>query len=78
MKYDNRKCADIIKVINSYDTSINIDLSEIYKKGISSKKVKSGLGLWEVKNLVKKVNNSQVFATIENTKFVQNLIVEKI
>ena len=44
MKFDNRKCADVIRVINTYDTSIDINLDEIYKKGVSSKKVKSGIG----------------------------------
>ena len=78
MKFDKRKCADIIRVVNTYDTSINIDLETIYKKGFSTKKVKSGIGLWEVKKLVSKVRNAQVYATIENDKFVQNLIIEKI
>lgn len=55
-KYDKRKNADVIKVINTYDTSINIDLDKIYEKGVSSKKVKSGIGLWEVKNLSRKIN----------------------
>ena len=77
MKYDNRKCADIIRVINTYDTNITIDLEKIYKKGFSSKKVKSGIGLWEVKKLVSKISNSQVYANIENDKFIQNIIIEK-
>lgn len=77
-KYDKRKNADVIKVINTYDTSINIDLDKIYEKGVSSKKVKSGIGLWEVKKLVKKNKSSQIFATIEGGKFVQNLIIERL
>ncbi len=77
MKFDNRKCADIIRVINTYDTNINIDLESIYKKGVSSKKVKSGIGLWEVKKLISKVPNSQIYPTIEKDKFVQNIIIKK-
>ncbi len=79
-KYDKRKCADVIKVINTYDTNtnININLNEIYNKGFSTKEVKSGIGLWEVKKLVNKNKNSQIYATIENNKFVQNLIIEKV
>ena len=61
MKFDNRKCADVIRVINTYDTSIDINLDEIYKKGVSSKKVKSGIGLWEVKKLIAKVPSAQIF-----------------
>ncbi|MDD3303973.1 MAG: GHKL domain-containing protein [Clostridia bacterium] len=78
MKYDKRKCADIIRVVNTYDTSIHIDLDEIYKKGFSTKQVKSGIGLWEVKKLVSKVKNAQIYATIERDKFVQNIIIEKV
>ena len=77
-RYDARKNADIIKVVNTYDTNINIDLNKIYEKGFSSKKIKSGIGLWEVKKLVKKNKNSQIYATIENGKFVQNLIIERL
>lgn len=76
--FDDKKFADVIRVINTYDTSINIDLNNIYEKGVSSKKVKSGIGLWEVKKLVKKNKHSQIYATIEKDKFVQNLIIEKV
>lgn len=78
MKYDKRKCADVINVINNYDTSITINLEDIYKKGFSTKQVKSGIGLWEVKKLVNKQKNSQIFATTEKGKFTQHLIIEKI
>lgn len=77
MKFDKRKNADIIRVINTFDTNIQIDLNKIYEKGFSTKKVKSGIGLWEVKKLIDKNKNSQVFATIEKDKFVQNIIIEK-
>lgn len=77
MKFDKRKNADTIRVINTFDTNIQIDLNKIYEKGFSTKKVKSGIGLWEVKKLVNKNKNSQVFATIEKDKFVQNIIIEK-
>jgi two-component system sensor histidine kinase AgrC len=75
--YDERKCADIIKVINSYDNNIQIDLSSIFKKGFSTKEVKSGIGLWEVKKIIDKTSNSQIFSSIENENFVQTIIIEK-
>lgn len=77
MRFDSRKCADIIRVVNTYDTNIHIDVQEIYKKGVSSKKVKSGIGLWEVKKLIDKSRNSQIYASIEKDKFIQNIIIEK-
>ena len=77
-RYDSRKNADVLKIVNTYDTSINIDLEKIYEKGVSSKKIKSGIGLWEVKKLIKKNKNSQIYPTIENNKFVQNIVIERI
>lgn len=41
MKFDNRKNADIIRVVNTYDTNITIDVNRIYEKGFSTKEVKS-------------------------------------
>ncbi|MEG2235858.1 MAG: GHKL domain-containing protein, partial [Clostridia bacterium] len=76
IKFNPRKNANIIKIYNTYDTNINIDLSSIYKKGYSSKKIKSGLGLWEVSKIISRNKNSQIYATIENNKFIQNIIIE--
>ena len=77
MKYDLRKQADIIRVYNSYDTNEHIDLKDIYNKGVSSKEIKSGIGLWEVKKMINKSNNSQIYATIKNDLFIQNITIEK-
>ena len=78
MRFDKKKCADIIRVYNTYDQKVQNNLQDIYEKGFSTKKVKSGIGLWEVKKIVTKNKHSQVFATIEHGKFVQNLIIERI
>lgn len=77
MRFDNKKCADIIRVYNTYDTSININTKDVFKKGYSSKEVKSGIGLWEVKKLIDKSGNSQIYASIEKNQFIQNIIIEK-
>lgn len=77
MRFDNKKCADVIRVYNTYDTSIHINTQDIFKKGYSSKKVKSGIGLWEVKKLIEKSRNAQIYASVEKDKFVQNIIIEK-
>lgn len=77
IRFDSKKYADVIRIYNTYDTSIQINTTDIFKKGYSSKKVKSGIGLWEVQKLIKKSGNSQIFACIEKEKFVQNIIIEK-
>ena len=77
MRFDNKKCADIIRIYNTYDTSVHINTQDIFKKGFSSKKIKSGIGLWEVKKLIDKSINSQIYASIEKGKFIQSIIIEK-
>lgn len=77
MRFDNKKCADVIRIFNTYDTSININTQDIFKKGYSSKEVKSGIGLWEVKKLIDKSKHSQIYASVEKDKFIQTIIIEK-
>ena len=74
--FDIKKNAHVIKIYNTYNNKENIDLTKIYDKGYSSKKVKSGIGLWEVKRMINSYNNSQIYATIENDFFIQNIIIE--
>lgn len=78
IKFIPKKNATLIRILNTYDTSINIELNNIFTKGYSTKKIKSGLGLWEVKKLVSKQKHSQIYSTIENNKFVQNIIIENL
>lgn len=77
-KFDKRKYSDTIRIINTYDTNIDINLKEIFKKGVSSKEIKSGIGLWEVKRLVSKQKNSQIYSSIEGNKFLQTIVIEKL
>lgn len=76
IKYVPKKNATVIRVINTFDQSIKIDLGSIYSKGYSSKKVKSGIGLWEASKIISKHKHTQMYATIENGKFIQNIVIE--
>ncbi|MEG1141708.1 MAG: GHKL domain-containing protein [Clostridia bacterium] len=76
-RFDPKKNAHVLKIHNTYDIRIDIDLLKIYEKGYSTKKVKSGIGLWEVKKIIKRYKNSQIFASIRNEKFIQTIIIEK-
>ncbi len=75
--FDDKKYADIIKISNTYDEAKSIDTNLIFEKGFSTKEVRSGIGLWEVKKLISKNSNSQIITTIENNKFIQTIIIEK-
>ena len=75
--YNKKKQADMIEIKNHIKSNSKIDLNKIFDKGESSKKVKSGLGLWEVKNIISKKNNSQIYANLEDNTFSQTIIIEK-
>lgn len=76
--YNKAKQANIIQIKNSIASNLKIDVSKIFNKGVSSKKIKSGIGLWEVKKIISSKSNSQIYANIENNKFCQTIIIEKI
>lgn len=75
--YNKRKNADSIQIKNTVKDGVNIDVNNIFNKGVSSKKVKSGLGLWEVRKIISKTKNAQIYAEYENNVFTQNIIIEK-
>jgi two-component system sensor histidine kinase AgrC len=76
IKYVPKKNATVIRILNTFDQSFKIELNSLYHKGYSTKKVKSGLGLWEASKIIARYKHSQMYATIENDKFVQNIIIE--
>ncbi len=76
--YNKLKNADMIEIDNTITDNLCIDMNNIYKKGSSSKKSKSGLGLWEVKKLISKRKNSQIFASVDQDFFSQTLVIEKV
>lgn len=63
-----------IQIENSFNT-INIDTKKIFEKGFTKKKNHSGMGLWEVKQIVKRNNNIKLTTAINNNNFIQNLEV---
>ena len=75
--YNKAKQADIIEIKNTIAKNCKIDLNKIFNKGVSSKHIKSGLGLWEVKKIISSKTNSQIYADIHNNEFSQTIIVEK-
>lgn len=76
--YNKAKQADMIEIKNTIAENSKIDLNKIFNKGVSSKGIKSGLGLWEVKKIISSKSNSQIYADIDNNEFSQTIIVEKI
>lgn len=66
------KNRNIIIISNTYkNKDINID--EIFEKGKSGKPNHSGLGLWEVRQYMKKNNNLNLYTTKDDKYFTQQL-----
>lgn len=68
----NKKQQFIIK--NSYNNK-DINIDKIYKKGYSSKEIKSGLGLWEVSNIIKDNPNLTLSTEKDSKYFIQKLTI---
>ena len=69
---DQSNSRQIILVENTYKDK-NIDTDKIYDKGFSSKENHTGLGLWEVRKLVKKNNNVNLHTSKTDKYFSQQL-----
>ena len=64
---DNKNSRQLIIVENTYKDK-DVDTEKIFEKGISGKENHTGLGLWEVRKLIKKNNNINLY-TSKNDKF---------
>lgn len=64
---DSRNNRNIILIENTY-VDKNVDLNEIFNKGVSGKEHHTGLGLWEVKQILNKNNNVNLH-TMKNDKY---------
>lgn len=62
----------IFRISNSCDNSI-ISTEKIFEKGFSTKDHNSGIGLWKVHNILTKRENANLFTTVKNNIFTQQL-----
>lgn len=66
----NRK--QVFKIKNTYFDK-NLDINKIFEKDFSTKKVKSGFGLWEIKQILKDYPNVKLIPSIDDSVFTQKL-----
>lgn len=64
---DTKNSRQLITIENTYKNK-DVDTERIFEKGISGKNSHTGLGLWEVRKILKKNNNSNLH-TSKNDKF---------
>lgn len=69
---ENKNHRDVVLIENTYvDKSVDID--KIFDKGVSGKDDHSGIGLWEVRNYVKRTDNLNLFTSKNDEFFKQQL-----
>lgn len=66
----NRK--QVFKISNTFSNK-DIDIDLIFQKDFSTKEVKSGFGLWEVNQLLKKYSNVKLITSKDDSFFTQKL-----
>lgn len=71
---DNLNGRAIITIKNTYSNK-NVDIENIFKKGISSKENHFGIGLWEVQKYVRKNQNIKLKTTKDEQYFKQELFI---
>ena len=69
---DEKNHRQLIIIENTYQNK-GVDTIKIFGKGISGKENHTGLGLWEVQNILKKNNNISLFTTKTDKYFKQQL-----
>ena len=69
---DSKNSRQVISIENTYNDK-NIDTEKIFEKGISGKENHTGLGLWEVRKLVKKNDNLNLYTSKDDKFFSQQL-----
>ena len=69
---DTKNSRQLIIVENTYNNP-DIDTEKIFEKGVSEKENHTGLGLWEVRKLIKKNNNINLYTSKDNKFFTQQL-----
>lgn len=69
---DTKNCRQLIIIENTYKNK-NIDTEKIFEKGVSEKENHTGLGLWEVRKLIKKNNNTNLYTSKTDKFFSQQL-----
>lgn len=71
---ENNNNRAVITIKNTYSNK-DVNTEKIFEKGLSGKENHSGIGLWEVRNYIKKSKNMDLFTTKNNEFFIQELSI---
>lgn len=67
---DSKRHMQLLIIENTYKNK-DIDTDKIFEKGFSTKTGNTGLGLWEIRQILKKNNNLNLYTTKNDTYFKQ-------
>lgn len=67
---DSKKHMQLLIIENTYKNK-DINTDKIFEKGYSTKEGNTGLGLWEIRQILKKNNNLNLFTTKNSEFFIQ-------
>lgn len=70
--YDNHNHRQLVIIENTYANK-NIDTIKIFEKAYTTKENNTGLGLWEVNQILNKHNNLSLFTSKNDKYFIQQL-----
>ena len=70
IRKDNRKHMELLIIENTYNNK-DVDTEKIYEKGFSTKEGNTGLGLWEIRQILKKNNNLNLYTKKNDEYFSQ-------
>ena len=68
---DSKASRQVLLIENTYNNKV--DTEKIFEKGFSSKPHNTGLGLWEVRQILKKHNNLNLYTSNDDKFFRQQL-----
>lgn len=69
---ESKNNRNIILIENTYSNK-DVDLEQIFSKGVSGKENHTGLGLWEIRQILKKNNNINLHTSKDEKLFSQQL-----
>ena len=72
LRNDSKNSRELIVVENTYNNK-DVDTEKIFEKGISGKENHTGLGLWEVRKIIKKNYNINLHASKTDKFFSQTI-----
>lgn len=71
-KNDEKNNRQLLIIENTYNDK-NIDTDKIFEKGVTGKENHTGLGLWEVRKILKRNHNLNLYTTNDDKYFKQQL-----